>query len=73
MKTECIHDVPYEERCDWCDADDECQPPPSFGYRDRTDGDEMLPLGDEQGGQAPWRFLIGLAVGVVGFIWWECR
>ncbi|MBK8100533.1 MAG: hypothetical protein IPK26_25865 [Planctomycetes bacterium] len=43
------------------------------GYRDRTDGDEMLQLGDEQGGPAPWRFLIGLAVGVVGFIWWGCR
>lgn len=65
---ECVHDVPYDEHCDWCDGD-ECSPPPSFGYRDRTDGDEMLPLLDphDQGpmGLAQWAFL---AVGVIAVV-----
>lgn len=73
MTDPCEHGVGILEYCRVCDEHDECQPPPSFGYVDRTDGDEMLPLGDEQGGPAPWRFLVGLAVGVVGFIWWGCR
>lgn len=68
----CEHGFLVDEHFRVCDEHDECQPPPSFGYRDRTDGDEMLPLGG-QGGPAPWWFPIGLAVGVVGFIWWGCR
>lgn len=63
----------HDEHCDWCDADDECQPPPSLGYVERTDGDEMLMLADEAAEPTPWRFLFGLGVGVVAIIWWVCR
>ncbi len=71
---ECIHDVPYDEHCDWCDGDDECDPPPSLGYRDRTDCDEMLPLLDEPSGPG-WlgALMLGALAAAVAAVVWGCR
>ncbi|RTL25818.1 MAG: hypothetical protein EKK55_08820 [Rhodocyclaceae bacterium] len=71
---ECIHDVPYDEHCDWCDGDDECDPPPSLGYVDRTDGDEMPPLLDEPSGPG-WlgALLLGALAAAAVAVVWGCR
>jgi hypothetical protein len=72
MTDPCEHGLLVDEHCRVCDEHDECQPPPSFGYRDRTDGDEIL-LGGQPTEPSPWRFLFGLGVVVVAIIWWVCR
>lgn len=53
---------------------DECDPPPAFGYVDRTDGDEMLPLHDEPRGQG-WlgALMLGALVAAVVAVVWGCR
>ena len=53
---------------------DECDPPPSLGYVDRTDGDEMLPLPDGPG-DARWlrRLMIGAFVAAAVAVLWGCR
>lgn len=54
--------------------DDECSPPPSLGYVDRADGDEMLPLLDEPSGPG-WlgALLLGALVAAVAAVAWGCR
>lgn len=72
--TQCVHGVEIGFCPDGCDEQDECQPPPSFGYVDRTDGDEMLPLPDEPRGSG-WlgALLLGALVAVVVAVVWGCR